>query len=529
MYERRTTAPLVGRVARLRAGWPRGPRRWLLAAAVGLLAVVLVVTVVRLAGSGAGGGARTAAIGGAATLFGSDEAPASTERHEAGRSVELGVRFTASVDGALAGLRYFRTNGDQDAHPATAWSAAGAVLASTTFPATAYIGWQDVKLAAPVQLTAGQVYVVSYHTASGYVADPGYFNKPSAADGPVSTPVDGRESSGVFTYADSPTLPTSSFVGTNYWIDVLFQPGFSGVSQHSTAAPTTGAEPDSDGVGPTPGSTVAPASTGPGRAAPDQVGFRGDRGSLTVIDGASSAPPGTTWEGGTLVIRSGSVTLDRVWVKGGIDFHGTGTLTVSNSVVQANGASWSVVLGRDFGGELRIRDSTIVWPSDVPPPGDIWGNAAIQGDARMILERNDISGTPDGVQQSSGKSTFDQNYIHDLRTGAGRHNDGIQLYGGPGVVVRGNYIVLDLHSGSVNAAVFLSDDGSGFDKPVIDNNYLVGGGYVLRLEDGCKGAVVTGNDFGPLTGYGNVNVTAGASVARWQDNVNSEGVVLARP
>jgi hypothetical protein len=259
------------------------------------------------------------------------------------------------------------------------------------------------------------------------------------------------------------------------------------------------------------------------------VGFRGDRGSLAVIDGKDSAPPGTSWVNGTLVIGSGSVTLTHVWVKGSIDFDGSGTLTVTDSVVQANGSSWSVVLGRNPAGRILISDSTIVWPQDVAPPSDDWGNGAVHGDARMVLRRNDISGTPDGVQQGSGNSTFEGNYIHGLRSLAQSHNDGIQLYGGPNVVIRGNYIVLDGPPEFQNAAVFLSDDGGGFTGPVVDNNYLLGGGYVLRLEDGCKSAVVTANDFGPLAGYGEVDVTAGASVDLWRDNVTATGRLLPRP
>ena len=276
-----------------------------------------------------------------------------------------------------------------------------------------------------------------------------------------------------------------------------------------------------------PSSAVPPAPTE--RAVPGQVGFLGERSSLTVIDGPGSVPPGTAWEDGLLVIRSGDVTLDHVLVEGGIDFYGTGTLTVTESVVESTGGGWAVVMGRDPGGELRISDSTLVWPEDVPEPGDTWGNGAVHGDAAMVLVRNDISGTPDGVQQGTGNSIFEQNYIHDLRTRPWTHNDGIQLYGGPGVVIRGNYIVQEGMTGSENAALFLSDDGDGFIDPVIENNYLSGGGYVLRLEAGCTGADVSGNDFGPVFAYAEVGVDDGASVDLWGDNTAADGAVIPHP
>jgi hypothetical protein len=259
------------------------------------------------------------------------------------------------------------------------------------------------------------------------------------------------------------------------------------------------------------------------------VGFRGDIAALAVIAGTGSAPPGTSWENGQLIIRTGGVALDHVWVKGGIDFYGLGTLTVTNSVVESNGFGRAVVMGRGAGNEIRISDSDIVWPADVPPPGDTWGNGAVHGDARMLLLRNDISGAPDGVQQSTGNVDIEQNYIHDLRSLPWTHNDGIQLYGGPGVVIRGNYITQDAGMGTVNAAVFLSDDGSGFTDPVIDNNYMSGGGFILRLEKGCLGARLTGNEFGAVYDFGPVSVDPGATVDEWSGNVAADGSVLPRP
>jgi hypothetical protein len=503
---------------------PRRQRPW--AAVAGAAAVLLlgVGAVVVLAGRSGDepGGAPTA------SLFAVDEGPASAGHQGDRAPVELGVRFTASVDGAVVALRYFRSDGDDEEHATTLWSPTGEALATTAFVARDRPGWQEAALSEPVALTAGEVYVASYHSAAGYAATVGYFARPRLGSGPIAVPADGTTNSGVFRYGDAPGMPQESWASTNYWVDVVFEPG--GVGTDATP-PTSAATPRTlpPGMGAPEPSTAAPASTAPGRAAPGVVGFRGERGSLTVIDGPGSAPRGTSWKDSTLIISSGSVTLDRVWVKGSIDFDGSGTLTVTHSVVEASGSAWSVVVGHDPAGELHIRDSTIAWPADVPPPAADWGNGAVHGDSRMVLVRNDISGTPDGVQQGTGNSVFEQNYIHGLRTLPESHNDGIQLYGGPGVVIRGNYIVLDGPSESQNAAVFLSDDGGGFTRPVVDNNYLLGGGFVLRLEDGCEAAVVTGNDFGPLAGYGEVDITPGASVTGWRDNVTAQGVVLPRP
>jgi hypothetical protein len=260
------------------------------------------------------------------------------------------------------------------------------------------------------------------------------------------------------------------------------------------------------------------------------VGFLGDRSALRVIDGAATAPAGTTWSNGTLVVSGAGVILDGVYVRGSIDFSGTGALTIRHSVVEATGRAWSVVLGRNADGTLDISDSTISWPAAVRPPGSSWGNGAVHGDSRMVLVRDDISGTPDGVQQGTGNSLFQQNYIHDLATLPGTHNDGIQLYEGPNVQIIGNYIDLKGYTGTQNAAVFVAHGGDGYDRPHVSGNYLAGGGYQLRLEAGALDAVVTDNRFGPLAGgWGEVLVSPGATVAVWSGNVRADARPLPPP
>ena len=232
-----------------------------------------------------------------------------------------------------------------------------------------------------------------------------------------------------------------------------------------------------------------------------------------------------------LQVDGSNVTLDGVWVKGSVQQSGSGTLTIRNSIVEASGKSWSVVgASSGSGARLDIRDSDLFWPRGVPAPGSSWGNGVVHGDADMTLLRNDISGSPDGVQQAGGDSTFEQNYIHDLWVGADTHNDGLQLYGGPNYDISYNYIELNGYDGHQNAALFLSDDGDASPGPQIIGNYLSGGGYQLRLESGATQAVVLGNIFGPLDGgFGHALVNQGASIARWEDNVDSDGDVVPRP
>lgn len=280
-----------------------------------------------------------------------------------------------------------------------------------------------------------------------------------------------------------------------------------------------------------------PAHLLDGRAPqPHEVGFLGEQGSLTVIDGPDNAPSGTAWDAGTLRIEDpNGLSLDHVWVKGSVDYYGSGTLRITNSIIEANGSADAVIWGRMPEALLEVSDSTIVWPSSVPPPDARWGSGAIQGDSAMTLVRNDISGTPDGIQQGRGDVWFEQNYIHDLAMLGvypnHTHNDGIQLYGGPGVHVLYNYIELNGYNGThQNAALFLSDDGNGFSNPQIIGNYLSGGGYQLRLEAGVQNATVTGNAFGPLAGgFGEATIEPGVTIRIWADNTQISGSPLPQP
>ncbi|SDC92491.1 right-handed parallel beta-helix repeat-containing protein [Actinokineospora iranica] len=269
---------------------------------------------------------------------------------------------------------------------------------------------------------------------------------------------------------------------------------------------------------------------------PGQVGYRGDRAKLKVVDGPATAPPGTQWNSGALRFGGGDVTLENVHVKGGIEYSGTGTLTIRNSVIEGNHLSWSPLLGNS--GHIDVRDTTITY-TDPQWPGPQWGNGAIHGDATVTVIRCDISGTPDGIQNGPGNSTIEQNHIHDmLRAGDypnNTHNDGIQNYGGPNLSIKHNRIDISADGKAYdgthqNAAVFIMpSDGYASTNLQIVGNYLSGGGYILRLGAPMSGAVITDNRFGLTTGgWGEVLLDAGG-IARWVDNLSATGNQLSPP
>lgn len=266
---------------------------------------------------------------------------------------------------------------------------------------------------------------------------------------------------------------------------------------------------------------------------PGQVGFLGDRHALTVLSPSTDPPDGSKWVGHLLRVDADVLSLDHVWVKGSIDFYGTGTLRISNSVVSGDGDFFATINTRQPGATLQVTDSTLTWPADAEPPSPSWGSGVINGAARMDVERCDISGAPDGIQQGGGRSRFEQNYIHDLRVFGtvpnNSHNDGLQFYEGPGIEVLYNRIELHGFDGvHQNSAVFFS--GGSYQGPRVIGNYLSGGGYPLRIETGAHDVVVEDNVFGPLGGgFDFAVLRPGATLARWSGNKEASGAPVPPP
>jgi hypothetical protein len=73
-------------------------------------------------------------------------------------SVELGVKFKASTQGSITGIRFYKGSQNTGTHIAHLWSTAGTLLASETFADETASGWQQVDLATPFNITTGSIY-----------------------------------------------------------------------------------------------------------------------------------------------------------------------------------------------------------------------------------------------------------------------------------------------------------------------------------------------------------------------------------
>jgi hypothetical protein len=138
-------------------------------------------------------------------------------------AVELGVKFRASVNGFITGIRFYKGGSNTGIHTANLWLRTGTNLARATFIGETASGWQEVLFNTPVAITAGTTYVGSYHTTQGnYSVDENYFTT-TITSGPLQALANGVDGgNGIYRYSATTIFPNSSFASSNYWVDVIF-------------------------------------------------------------------------------------------------------------------------------------------------------------------------------------------------------------------------------------------------------------------------------------------------------------------
>jgi hypothetical protein len=157
------------------------------------------------------------------TLWPTSTVPATTDMANDTNPVELGTRFTSSLDGYITGVTFYKGAGNTGTHTGSLWSASGEQLATGTFQSETQTGWQLLTFAHPVAVTAGTAYVVSYHAPNGhYAVDGGYFAAAhqsyplSATADTASTP------NGLYRYGTGSDVPNATYGSANYWVAPIF-------------------------------------------------------------------------------------------------------------------------------------------------------------------------------------------------------------------------------------------------------------------------------------------------------------------
>ncbi|OSJ19067.1 hypothetical protein BST63_04020 [Bradyrhizobium canariense] len=239
----------------------------------------------------------------AQSLFGTSDAPIVPNSGDT-NPVEVGVKFTASVNGTITGLRFYKGSLNTSPHVADLWSSTGALLATATFTNETASGWQQVNFSNPVAITAGATYVASYHTNGNYSGTQNFFTT-SLANGQLTAPAGGN---GVYGYGTSNLFPTSTYNASNYWVDVVFNGSSTTNNTPPTAVADTGDATEKGGVNNSTGGIAATGNVLTNDTDPDA----GDTKTVTAVRfGSTGGTLGSALSGahGSLVLNaSGTFT-----------------------------------------------------------------------------------------------------------------------------------------------------------------------------------------------------------------------------
>lgn len=486
----------------------RSPGRRVVVLAVALL-VVASVTGIVLARSDQP--ARAAAAPHGESLFAATTVP-KTVADEDRVPVEVGVRVRFAAAGSVTAVKFYRAPQNGGRHVGHVWSATGAMLAEVTFASDAKVGWQTAVLAKPVPVQAGADYVISYHAPKGaYSADVDYFASRSVTTASLTAP-SGRN--GVYHYGATPGFPRDTWRSSNYYVDLVFTPGFAqappaprpaaSTTPSRTAPPTKAPAPSAGPVlpsKPTPAPTTsAPAS--PSNPAPAPAGGYPGPGDTGVKDGSQL----TEHRGELQITKAGSVVRD-MKVYGSISIEAD-DVTVENVEVVCSSSWWII---HDKGRGTTIQDSTLT--VDRSSPTNYCQYGITGGDGVKIL-RNDISYTPDGLTFAGGSAEVRDNWVHDQVAYPGKadHVDAAQLNGGgPGpYVFVGNHF--SVPEGQTGCLALFADFGP-IRNVTVQGNLFDGAGYSfyggtdsatdVRVTDNVFGTTFypKGGYFGPVTRF----------------------------
>lgn len=190
-------------------------------------------------------------------------------------AVTLGVRFSATVDGTVSGIKFYKGPNNTGSHVGSLWSATGTKLASVTFTGESTSGWQTATFSQPVAINKNTEYVATYRTPVGLYSSTANGLGAALNRDPLVTVTN----AGRYSYADAFPTGTSS---ANYLVDVVFNKAAASIAIT--------------------GQTPAPGAVDADRTDPIKVDF-----STTIKDGYQL----TASVGGAAVAGSTTLSADR--------------------------------------------------------------------------------------------------------------------------------------------------------------------------------------------------------------------------
>jgi hypothetical protein len=331
--------------------------------ALSRLQLLLVVGFVAVAGVAVVAASHAATL--TYTLWTDSYVPKEIATWDAGKSLELGVKFKATEGGTVLGVRFYKDRRNTGTHLGRLWDSQGNKLADATFTNETASGWQTVSFSQPVSITPGEIYIVSYHTNTGYYGiDEYYFNGASRVSNSLKAPANTQLSvNGVAKYGSG--FPTSNYHGSNYWVDVMFRPA-------SIVAPATSPSA-SPTPSPTPSPSASPATTtstsllrpyGLGIAPYHYIPWGGD--ALISFGGASGSELALNCSTASALKTAYRSVIDKYGVNK-IDFDIEGA-TASNTTANSRRADALLALQQELPG-VRIWVTLAVSPSGLDGAG----------------------------------------------------------------------------------------------------------------------------------------------------------------
>jgi hypothetical protein len=431
---------------------------------------------------------------------------------------ELGMRFSASVNGQITGIRYWKAASETGTHTGRIWSSTGTLLASVAFTGETASGWQTKALATPLNITAGTQYIVSVNVTSRYAATTSGFSS-AVSNAGLTAPV----GAGIFSGTPG-SFPTASYSNTNYFRDVVFVP--------SAAAPPVDPPP----VDPPPSGTLmgwqlTASNTG-------LAGAGVNRNTLPVYTGPEIVPAGTTITlkkiTTGLLLHNGNITLDRCWIQPAASM-GLSSLIFTYNPDNGNGPA----------GPVTIKDCDI--DGSAVTSSLIYADCAVRGACNVLRCNIWGMGTGIAIYNSPAMPTqlIEGNFVHGLRGGvyAGQqsHNESATIRGfnGASCIWRNNK--LESLTGSDSGALFIQTYAGPINNVLIEGNYFDSYGYDLPLEAayGSSYSNMRANNnrfYYPPKGFGVGYVTGGPGWTQWTNNhyydatkADAKGAVVGSP
>lgn len=388
-------------------------------------------------------------------IFADDLAP-QVAANEDRASVELGVKFRPQSPGRVTALQYYQGAGDTGITQATLWSATGEVLARADFQESRTVGWRTVALKSTVSLDAGKTYVASYHAPRGGYPSIGQDLTAGHTQNGFSLP----PNAGVYAYGSKSALPTSTWRGTNYLVDIVYRTSASsGPTSTGTSTPTSSS--------PTKTATSSPTS-------PTTTRSTTTSGGIVVLGrsfpsaATTGVPPGTSLSTytGPCSIQTDHVVIDAKTINCDLRILAQG-VTIKNSVI--NGTIYS---DPDyFNGSFTLTDSEVRMPQTA-------GTGI--GDVNFVVTRVEVTGGSRSIN-CAANCTVQDSYLHGQYTDKRGidHESAIRM--GANSIIRHNTMTCDATPVPPDAGCSAALTGYGdfaiVQKNTIDGNLIDGGPF----------------------------------------------------